>query len=447
MSAKNLLNILVLFLWVEFFISWVIYSDYRIILLWVFNLILISILEVDRIKGFLNFIKNKFFKSQDLENINEECFEMWDIVKYYNRHYLLFILWIVFVIALFDSFFNLKYWLNLKISGILFVISFLIWIKDVFNTNVYIWKKNLSLRAFVLILSFVLSGVFFFSLNWFNLSQRFFISITIWIVFYLSIVIIFSIVIRPWILFRQISFWIYLLLFLVSLGLFGWNNFDKFTSIFKKEVIVYQDKIIYMEPPTHWGLTTENADEILWTVGWVFSWDVLSWTLSGENKKNIANLDTSKISDNETKQLIDSLKTLMKDESGSASSEQTKVVVLTWKILTYRDVIPYLMKKYEISSQKPDVSFKSIAKTDPDYAYFKAAYYLKLFWTNSNPDAKLVCENFAVLYGMIKGWDVKYDKTNIFDMYWERSLLENSNFKNYSRKQWLTYEIINSIIK
>lgn len=447
MIAKNLLNILLLFLWVEFLVSWIIYSDYRIILLWVFNLILGLILEVDRIKWFLNYIKNKFFKSQNLENINEECFEMWDIVKYYNRHYLLFILWIVFIVSLFDSFFNLKYWLNLKISGILFMISFLIWIKDVFNTNIYIWKKNLSLRVFLLILSFILVGVFFFSLIWFNLSQRFFISITIWMLFYLSVVIIFSIVIRPWILFRQISFWIYLLSFIVSFGIFSWNNFEQFSRIFKKEVIIYKDKIIYQPVSEGWNINI-NADEILWQISWAFSWNLMSWTISWENKNiQISNIDTSKISDNETKQLIDSLKLLMKDESGSASSEQTKDNVLTWKILTYRDVIPFLMKKYDISSQKPDISFKSVAKTDPDYEYFKAAYYLRLFWTNSNPDAKLLCENFAVLYGMIKWWDVRYDKNNIFDMYWERALIENPKFKDYSKKQWLTYEIINSIIK
>jgi len=66
--------------------------------------------------------------------------------------------------------------------------------------------------------------------------------------------------------------------------------------------------------------------------------------------------------------------------------------------LTYYKVIPYIVKKFNLSSEnKPDIKFKYINAQDLYYKAFKTAYFYKMFGKNTNPNIKVRCQNLAVI--------------------------------------------------
>lgn len=448
MDIKFFVKVMVFILGFELIIYWYLYWDMKLSLIWFLNLIVLIILF-----GYFNIesIKNTYKKISSFVWVesakldNDDLSEIWDIVKYYNRHYILVLSWTIVVISLFDHFLKLNYWINVIASVVFFLISLIIGVKDVQSNNIYIWKRNINMRNMVYILSIIVALIFLPLLKDFSTYNKLFLVVLIGFIFYSFWVLLFGLVLRPSNLFRHISFNLYWMVLLVTLGLYIWNDYTDISDIFKKKQIVYQEKIVYVpqvQESSSSSMTQDQANEIIVKLSW--TWVALSW----DENLDISNIDSSKIQDAETKQLIDSLKVLLKEDSSQSSISSN---VLSWvsnSVLSYRDVIPYVMQKYNISSEsKKDVVFKYIKTDDPNYWYFKSAYYLSMFWLNSNPDWKILCQNLAVLVGMALWWEVDYNKANIFEKYWEKALIENSNFKNCSAKQPLTYQILQSIIK
>ena len=111
----------------------------------------------------------------------------------------------------------------------------------------------------------------------------------------------------------------------------------------------------------------EKIDVLSWNIVEeidVIWWDLNSWEnliLSGEAE--IDNIDGTNLSELEE-------------------------IFWTWvdedSLATFADVIKYLMKD-ETLSDKTNLSFSYISKSNPDYAYYRTAYDKKMIWTDLQP--------------------------------------------------------------
>ena len=160
----------------------------------------------------------------------------------------------------------------------------------------------------------------------------------------------------------------------------------------------------------------EKIDVLSWNIVEeidVIWWDLNSWEnliLSGEAE--IDNIDGTNLSELEE-------------------------IFWTWvdedSLATFADVIKYLMKD-ETLSDKTNLSFSYISKSNPDYAYYRTAYDKKMIWTDLQPSKNLMCETFVVMKWLAQDWNV-WNYTDIKQAYWNyaknNGLLPNCEYGKY----------------
>lgn len=87
--------------------------------------------------------------------------------------------------------------------------------------------------------------------------------------------------------------------------------------------------------------------------------------------------------------------------------------------IVYSDALIYLLdaEKVNISKTTEPVKFVFVSSVSADYSYFRAGYVNKLIGKDVNPDAKMKCDNYVVMKGLLQKWDVKQYSGGIFDQY------------------------------
>lgn len=107
-----------------------------------------------------------------------------------------------------------------------------------------------------------------------------------------------------------------------------------------------------------------------------------------------------------------------------SSSTQTGTSSVSWEPLSYRQVLPLLLKKYSIpfATTKPAVTFQYISYSDSSYPYFKASYYKKLVGKTVKPDSIMKCKTLIVMKGILEGRNVSYTSATVFDAFWAEAV-------------------------
>lgn len=87
--------------------------------------------------------------------------------------------------------------------------------------------------------------------------------------------------------------------------------------------------------------------------------------------------------------------------------------------LTYRQLIPYIVNKYQLSAtDKPYINFSQLSSTEEEYSAFKAAYYGRFIGRTINPDKFATCDNYAVFVWLAQRWPVSYTASNVNSVFW-----------------------------
>lgn len=93
-------------------------------------------------------------------------------------------------------------------------------------------------------------------------------------------------------------------------------------------------------------------------------------------------------------------------------------------IVTYAKLLSALDEQWVLPAITQQPEFTLINKNSPLYQSFQRAWWLKLVWTNINPDRQVRCENLMVILWIIQEWQV----TPWTDILWAyRSAAEEKN--------------------
>jgi hypothetical protein len=104
-------------------------------------------------------------------------------------------------------------------------------------------------------------------------------------------------------------------------------------------------------------------------------------------------------------------------EQTVATGTTAPAVIAPGTPVTYAEVIPAIVKKFNLGSSGPDVTFTNISRTSALYPAFKAAYKAKFFGAGINPAGKVPCNIFFVLLGLSQGWNPPHTPATLFTAY------------------------------
>lgn len=340
-----------------------------------------------------------------LEKFIYEMKYLGDVIYYLVKHYILVISFVIFIGAILERFVIWTINLNYIISWVILLFSSIICRKDIFDWEIYLGRRLLTPRDFFFLISLdVLFLVYalLFDTKWYI---SWFISVFSASIFYISSILLFNLSKYKDIL-RINSVKLYFVADIILLSIFSWAYFPFIKSYFIHEKIVYRqvikeipvEKIVYINS---WeNLSGENL-----------SWQTLTWIELVVATTNITGEILSGNIQETTWAIID---------ANLSIPENTA--------LTYYEVLPYLISKYNLnSSWKSEVNFTNLSNDDLVYQSFKTAYYYRLFGSSSNPRAKLTCKNLMVLIWLIEKWNVEYVNQNIFDKFWDTWLSKGIN--------------------
>ena len=468
MNNKIWLRLFLFFVWIEVAILWVCFYKLSLFMLWLLNTIVILLMFFDiSIDSYYQKVNNFFFKKTFdnfewqskkfllyLKKLQQQFLFIIEVLRYFYLKWWFVLSLVIFLLAILDYYILHKFWINIVWSGIFFVLWMFIMFDKIKNGEIYIWNRLLTPKDLIFMLALILIFVFFVFLWKLSIYERLFYSLFLWFVFYIIAVFWLNYENFDLKFFSRKIVVVFLIILLLSFLYFLYNKVpvikNKFTIykiVYKeKEVPIYKEKIVYKEftPSITYIAPNWKRYEIIITQSWVyFTWyggirkyfssfqearqviDKYNQSVQNLNdnieesikKMNNSNLYENRNLNNNESGIVNMFLTLLND------TENTKISTDKTSYLTYYDVIPWLIKKYKLdSSSKPDINFKYISKNDKNYEYFKTAYYYKMFWRNSNPYLKVRCRNFAVLIGLSEWWDVKYNRTNVFDVFYKEAI-------------------------
>lgn len=431
--------------------------------------------------------------------LNHELFEA---IRYFFVHYGFVFSILILSLSIADHIVFNNFNTNLTFSIIFFIISFFFAYKNILSWDIYIWNKLIGSKDIVLLFDILFTISIFVFLQNFNFSSRLFFSLFAWIVFYLFTVYMLDFTKTPLKLFKTTFVNIYLLIVVFSFVFFLFDNIPSIKDYFiiEKKIIKEKpvEKIVYKEKEidndeqdkteeqqfTVYIAPNGKYYEIFTTTTWVyFTWYANKkkyFTSIQEAKdtidkfnpvKTVKEQDTLYIKENniqeDDNQLYKVMSSLLNDEElditwvdiqkvqyvDNSQDELTKTMSALLKedeTLTYYDVIPYIIEKFNLSSEnESDINFKYINKENTNYEAFKTAYYYKMFGKSSNPNTKVRCQNLAVIIGLANNWKLNYTSETVFDIFWQKALENWYKFNTCckSKYDYITQEKISCILK
>ena len=93
-------------------------------------------------------------------------------------------------------------------------------------------------------------------------------------------------------------------------------------------------------------------------------------------------------------------------------------------LATFADVIKYLLRD-EVLSEKTNVAFTYVSKTNELYPYFKTAQERSMIWKDTDPNWILSCETYVTMEWLAEGWNV-----------WKYTDIKQA-YRNYAKNNWL----------
>lgn len=103
--------------------------------------------------------------------------------------------------------------------------------------------------------------------------------------------------------------------------------------------------------------------------------------------------------------------------------------------LTFADVVPIIVQKYNLPTNWRDVTFTNISRTNELYPYFKAWYHDRFFWSSINPNTQVSCNVYFVMLGLAQNRPVSYNANNVFSVFSQEA---TSRWQDFGCKPWAT---------
>lgn len=96
--------------------------------------------------------------------------------------------------------------------------------------------------------------------------------------------------------------------------------------------------------------------------------------------------------------------------------------------LTFAQVVPALVKHFNLQVPNWSINFANIASSSPLYNDFKAWYAARFFGPSINPNNTVSCNVYLVMIWLAQKRQVTYNSTNIFDAYRAAAQERNQTF-------------------
>lgn len=430
--TKNLISKLLLFFFgIEFVVFGLWFKIIALFFVWIINLFIILFIffDID--------LKSLFGKFKNI-NVDKSNINIFDKIKWYDFSWVNYILesirffylkwWFVFaivllILSLLDYFVFKKFNLSLWWSFSFFILWLVLSYKKLKNWELFIWKRLINWKDIVFILSLLVAVLVFTYLDKFQIYEKVFYSLLFGFIFYVFTIYSFGYTKDKLIFFRSFSVLLYLLFLFLSFLSFLWYKIPEIKKSLTVEKIVYKTKVIEKPILANKKNDLDNLITYVAPNGKIYeifvtsTWAYFTW-YNGKVKifKNLDEAEkviyeANSVNDKEKESIWNVFSKLLNNDNKDD------------KIITYADIIPYLVKKYKLSTNnKKDVEFTYISKKDPNYDLFKIAYYNYLFWRKTNPKKIVKCKNFAVLLGLAQKWKVNYNRYNVYDKYWEKAV-------------------------
>ncbi len=476
MNNSFYLRLLLFFLWLEILFIWLSFKNYSLIILGILNTVTIIMLFFN-----LKFIKLDFSKYKiDNKTKNNEVYKsilklykhIIRVLKYAYLKWFFVISIIILIIAILDKIIFHKFWFNLIYSIFFFLIWLILIYEDIARWEIYLWNRLVNNKDITFILSIIISITIFTLLKWFYLYERIFYSLTIWFVFYIFTILWLNYTNNKLNFFKSTPVSIYLLFIISSAFLFAYKKFPQIKKLLVTEKVVYKDKVIYKDKivykePIKEKITSKFYTAPNWKTYEIFIWswyvyftwynwkkkyfDNYNQAILLINKLNPKNSNKIYKENNNTKnnQIIKNENNSMSNTSSYTDSilsvmnsllndDNSIKVTNLWqnKYLTYNDIIPFIVKKYSLSTSWKDIILKFISRNNSNYKYFKIAYYHKMFGKYSNPSTKVRCRNFAVLIWLAEWRNINYTKENVFSLFRNKAIEKWYNFNTCCKNMY-----------
>jgi len=423
-------------------------------------------------------------------------------VKYFFVHYGFVLSVLVLLLSIFDVIIFKNFHLNITSSFLFFIISFLFSYKNLLESKIYFWNRLITPKDIIFLFDITFVIFIFVFLKNFQLYEKIFYSLLAWIIFYIFVIYMLDYTKSPLKLFKSWFVFSYLWLLIISFGVFCYFKipaFKNYITIKEKVIIekpVYKEKIVYKEKPIDKKEKNNNEQnnmiihiapnwkyyEIYKTTTWAyFTWyknQIKFFSSLEEAKATIdkynqiskgKNIYKEKSDDDKIFEVMSAILNDKNMDTGLIDKEQTyqdtsdsssddKLTNLMYSLiddkqneeLTYYKVIPYIVKKFNLSSEnKPDIKFKYINAQDLYYKAFKTAYFYKMFGKNTNPNIKVRCQNLAVIIWLANKRNLAYTRDNVFDVFWNQAIKNWYKFDKCCKNKYTytTKEKISCILK
>lgn len=164
-----------------------------------------------------------------------------------------------------------------------------------------------------------------------------------------------------------------------------------------------------------WNNTIATGTLWSWTSGTIVAIDLITGdininNLSGKTEPEYIKPTVSTGSNTDTFQTKD-------PEPVKTADSNITTVLPTKGTLSYAQVIPYLVSKYNLKNNGKSTNFTNISSTNSLYSTFNIAANKGMIWVNINPASKVSCNTYLVLKGIAGWWKVEYKSWDPFGPY------------------------------
>lgn len=447
-----LAKLLFLFLGIDLLAYWIFYWDWRIFALWVINSLMLFYISWffpenfwEKAKDFLVkiFYKSKKLKkikdNPDLENIsnNKNFNDFLLLLKEINRDYIIVISFFIFLYSLLAKIMWVHLDINIYVSAIIFIISFIFWYKDIISGEIFLWKRKLKFIDFIFLASLFIFYVFFNLKGNLALYEKFLIASLAGFIFFIwakSLLWVREVNYKNY---KPSLFYIYIIS--ISGFIFLYNYFNIWNMY--KDFYVWHTKI---KKITLWEKTYITAKNIKYKIKKIDGKYFIN-----DNKKNL--FFTLDQAENYILSLEEKSDSELENKLLNISEKSTSTGAVADKtltgIVTDRTLIPFLLKDKDYLDDLYDdnLEFKNISKQDPNYKYYNVAYALKMIRLNSDLTDKVKCQNYLAMLWMSQRWDMSAYKWEwLFVKYYKEALKKwlvpdecKNNIKNDFKWEYL----------
>lgn len=480
MQNKLYLKLFLFFLWIEVFIIWMSFKNISLMIIWLLNTLVILFmffdLKIDIVTTFLKWLYEKikniifFWDKKDITNFKFDFSLILAPLKLFYLKWGFVLSVLILVLAILDKILFHKFGMNLIWSAIFFFVWLIILYENILNWEIYIWNRLVNQKDVVFMLSLVLVFVVFVLLEKFKPYERIFYSLLAWFTFYVIVIYGLDYVKFNMKFFKSTVVIWYIWLLLLSFIVFVFKKVPEIKKAFTVEKIVYREKPVVKKEVVYKEVQPKISSKIHIAPNWkiyeifigsgyvYFTW--YNWKRKYFDTYEQAVTLIDKVNQNSSQEKINTISKTIKNTKNNVETEKQDIASImsallndetsnidTNKIssassvnlnkkLTYYDIIPYLVKKYNLQANGQNVYFKYIDISDPNYNAFKIAYYHKMFWKYSNPNNYVRCRNFAVLLWLAEHWDVIYDRNNVFDVFWNKAIEKGYKFNICCKSQY-----------